>query len=297
MKKTTGSSTRATPKSGSDRSKITPISDSEISDKSYFSIDDPCSKNISEKWGARTTKKRKTAFTSPFMKDLSSPKKARFSPKKRKALKEKFKPTLEAINEVKMLEKISSDEEESEKPIHENLENFKTEPLQKKIKIEITNDEAEIETLEAFNEVKIYEKISSDKEELEKPMHENLEKFENDEKNDTDKICDFNYKDALPNGLFDKPNYYMQPSDKNYKIGKYDINGNKLAVLCHRDYITMQKNKWLTGEIVDLLMRIREQPSYTTHYEKFYYIDHLITKQIFSGLKKINNEELNLKKF
>jgi Ulp1 protease family, C-terminal catalytic domain len=263
--KATASRTKTTPKSGSGRSKRTPMFDSEKSNKSNFSIDDPCSKSLSEKWGARTTKKRQTAFTSPFLKDLSTPKKSKIS-SKRKLIKEKFQPTLKAIIEAGNTEEMINIEDKigSANPVMkiENLEEFGIEPIQKKPKIEVTDDKGN--------------NSDNTKENVENVFH-------------------LNYKAAMNNGLFENPNYYMKPSCKEYKIGKYDVNTKRKMVLSYRDYMTMRGTDWLSGELVDILMKLREQQT-SSIYEPFFYIDHLITKKINEKFTKYDKEFTNYDK-
>jgi Ulp1 protease family, C-terminal catalytic domain len=97
----------------------------------------------------------------------------------------------------------------------------------------------------------------------------------------------------LPNGLIENPSFYKDLKTKtNFVVGLLDFGKKTPCKLMYNDFKTLnyddtEKNEvlfWLSGTIVDILLKLKEKRSH----KKIVYIDHVDAGKIFNGLGLID---------
>jgi hypothetical protein len=92
--------------------------------------------------------------------------------------------------------------------------------------------------------------------------------------------------------------YYLNnPTNLNYVVCKLDLGKKQPCKVMYKDYRTLDFDEkdnsiskfWLRGEVIDILVKLREIKSKNDkHCKKFIYIDHVEARKIFGGLGLID---------
>jgi hypothetical protein len=82
------------------------------------------------------------------------------------------------------------------------------------------------------------------------------------------------------NGLVKEASYYNLYAGKkiSFPLAKFDLGAKTPWTVNYKDFRTLDYKSWLSGNIVDILMKLRCQK-----YQTFEYIDHATTKKIIEG--------------
>ncbi|HBS52854.1 MAG TPA: hypothetical protein DD806_02525 [Flavobacterium sp.] len=86
--------------------------------------------------------------------------------------------------------------------------------------------------------------------------------------------------DKVLNGLVQDVNYYniYTGQKTSFPLAKFDFGSRTPWTVNFRDFRTLDYRSWLSGEIVDILIKLRFKK-----YFNFHYIDHSTTKKIIEG--------------